>query len=233
MVENVVNRVGVDVNTASPALLTYVAGIGPKLAEKIVAYRDENGPFPPRRAAAKCPGLGPKAFEQAAGFLRIRGGKEPLDATAIHPESYAVARGCPEAAGVKPAIRYERRRLLAQLHAQPASETGRELGVGVPTLTDILGHLVRPGRDPRADAARPDPAHDVLKMEDLARGDAPEGHGPQRGRFRRLRRHRRQAGRPAAPHPDAARHQHWGWRRDRGEIVKVEVERGRIALGWE
>ena len=92
VVESVVNQVGVDANTASPALLTYVAGIGPKLAEKIVAHRNENGPFPNRAALKKVPSLGPKAFEQAAGFLRIRDGDEPLDASAIHPESYTVAR---------------------------------------------------------------------------------------------------------------------------------------------
>ena len=91
-VELVVNRVGVDVNTASPALLTYVAGIGPSLSQKIVAFRDENGPFTNRSRLHKVSGLGPKAFEQAAGFLRIRDGDNPLDASAIHPESYATAR---------------------------------------------------------------------------------------------------------------------------------------------
>ncbi|MCB0049720.1 MAG: helix-hairpin-helix domain-containing protein, partial [Caldilinea sp.] len=92
VVESVVNRVGVDVNTASPALLTHVAGIGPKLAGNIVAHRDENGVFATRAALKKVTGLGPKAFEQSAGFLRVRGGDEALDSSAIHPESYAVAR---------------------------------------------------------------------------------------------------------------------------------------------
>ena len=101
VVEDVVNRVGVDVNTASPALLGYVSGIGAKLAEKIVAYRDEKGIFADREAIRKVPGLGPKAFEQCAGFLRIRGGTNPLDASAIHPESYAVANAVLAIAGVK------------------------------------------------------------------------------------------------------------------------------------
>ena len=91
VVESVVNRVGVDLNTASPALLSHVAGIGPKLAEKIVAYRDQAGPFSERKALQKVSGLGPKVFLQAAGFLRVREGRNPLDASAIHPESYTVA----------------------------------------------------------------------------------------------------------------------------------------------
>ncbi|HZG65164.1 MAG TPA: Tex-like N-terminal domain-containing protein, partial [Herpetosiphonaceae bacterium] len=99
VVESVVNRVGVDVNTASAALLTHVAGVGPKLAERIVAYRDANGPFLDRATLRKVSGLGPKAFEQAAGFLRVRGGSIPLDASAIHPESYAVARALLRRAG--------------------------------------------------------------------------------------------------------------------------------------
>jgi protein Tex len=172
VVEGVVNAVGVDVNTASPALLTYVAGIGPKLAEKIVAHRDGNGAFASRAALKKVSGLGPKAFEQAAGFLRVRGGAEPLDASAIHPESYAVARALLVRAGVSPATPPAERqaaidRLLDEI-AAPA--LAAELGAGLPTLLDILEQLVRPGRDPRADLPPPILRRDVLKMEDLLPG---------------------------------------------------------------
>ena len=101
VVEDVVNRVGVDVNTASPALLAYVAGIGPKLAEKIVSHRDEKGTFKDRNGLKEVAGLGPKAFEQSAGFLRILGGKNPLDASAIHPESYPIANAVIKRMGLK------------------------------------------------------------------------------------------------------------------------------------
>src|SRR5262249_7054769 len=100
VVETVVNRVGVDVNTASPALLTYVAGVGPKLAERIVDYRNGRGPFADRKQLMDVPGLGPKAFQQAAGFLRIRNGNNPLDGSAIHPESYSVAEHVLSRAGL-------------------------------------------------------------------------------------------------------------------------------------
>ena len=172
VVEDVVNQVGVDVNTASPALLTYVAGIGPKLAEKIVAHRDEHGPFRTREALKKVPTLGPKAFEQSAGFLRIPGGDDPLDASAIHPESYAAARAALQRAGVPAGARPEEiRRALAFLRRDvklPA--LAAELGVGELTLTDILDQLALPGRDPRADAPAPILRSDVLKMEDLNPG---------------------------------------------------------------
>jgi uncharacterized protein len=172
VVESVVNRVGVDVNTASPALLTYVAGVGPKLAEKIVAHRQEVGPFRSRQALRQVSGLGPKAFEQAAGFLRIRQGENPLDASAIHPESYAVAIKVLQAAGLSldtpPA---ERKPALDTLLArQPLETLAAELGAGLPTLSDILEQLVRPGRDPRQDLPAPVLRSDVLKMEDLVLG---------------------------------------------------------------
>jgi uncharacterized protein len=172
VVESVVNRVGVDVNTASPALLTYVAGVGPKLAEKIVAHRQEVGPFRSRQALLKVSGLGPKAFEQAAGFLRIRQGENPLDASAIHPESYAVAIKVLQAAGLSldtpPAER--KPALDALLARQPLETLAAELGAGAPTLSDILEQLVRPGRDPRQDLPAPVLRSDVLKMEDLVLG---------------------------------------------------------------
>ncbi len=160
VVETVVNRVGVDVNTASVSLLTYVAGIGPKLAQNIVAHRDENGPFPNRRALKKVAGLGPKAFEQAAGFLRIRDGNEPLDATAIHPESYDLAHAVLDLD--EP---LEQLREPARLH-----QLAEALNAGVPTLADIIEQLLRPGRDPREDLPAPILRSDVLNMEDLMPG---------------------------------------------------------------
>jgi uncharacterized protein len=172
VVESVVNQVGVDVSTASPALLAHVAGIGPKLAEKIVVYRDENGPFPSRQVLKNVPGLGPKAFEQSAGFLRIRDGKEPLDASAIHPESYLVARAVLKKAGISAATPLEERKepLEVLIKKQSVTKLAEELGTGVPTLKDILEQLVRPGRDPRQDAPPPVLRSDVLSMDDLAEG---------------------------------------------------------------
>jgi len=172
VVETVVNRVGVDVNTASAALLTHVAGIGPKLAGNIVAYRDANGPFPDRKALRAVPGLGPKAFEQAAGFLRVREGRNPLDASAIHPESYNVAEAVIRRAGLRLDVPPARREpaLAALLATTPLETLATELGVGVPTLTDILEQLARPGRDPRADLPAPILRSDVLSMSDLKPG---------------------------------------------------------------
>jgi uncharacterized protein len=172
VVEDVVNAVGVDVNTASPALLTYVAGIGPKLAEKMVGMRDERGAFTSREDLRGVPGLGAKAFEQAAGFLRIRDGKNPLDASAIHPESYHVATAVLERAGLDPSATLEQRKEALQTLTREKSveQIAKELDCGVPTLDDILEQLVRPGRDPRQDAPPPILRSDVLKMEDLATG---------------------------------------------------------------
>ncbi len=171
VVEDVVNRVGVDVNTASPALLGYVSGIGTKLAERIVVYRDENGIFTDRESIRSVPGLGPKAYEQCAGFLRIRDGSNPLDASAIHPESYPVANAVLAYAGVKTGTSTEdRRQAISALSARPVADLAAEIGCGVPTLTDILEQLVRPGRDPREDTPAPILRSDVLKMEDLTPG---------------------------------------------------------------
>jgi uncharacterized protein len=172
VVEKVVNRVGVDVNTASPSLLQHVAGIGPKVAANIVTYRDENGPFDRRKDLLKVPGLGPKAFEQSAGFLRIREGRDPLDASAIHPESYSVARALLKMAGISadvpPADREPALRRLRDQHGITA--LAAELGTGVPTLTDIFEQLIRPGRDPREDLPAPILRSDVMTMEELQAG---------------------------------------------------------------
>ena len=172
VVESVVNQVGVDVNTASPALLTYVAGVGPKLAANIVAHRNEHGPFPTRAALKQVAGLGPKAFEQAAGFLRVRNGPEPLDASAIHPESYATARQVLKLAGIDMGTPVAERQaaLDALLQRKPLSVLAKELACGEPTLADILEQIVRPGRDPREDAPPPILRSDVLSMDDLAVG---------------------------------------------------------------
>ena len=169
VVESVVNRVGVDVNTASPALLTYVSGIGPKLAERIVAYRDEYGRFLNRQQLKNVSGLGAKAFEQSAGFLRIREGDNPLDASAIHPESYEAAAAVLARAGLTPhSTPAEREAALRQL--QPDEALAAELGIGLPTLQDIFEQLIRPGRDPREDLPPPILRSDVLSMDDLTPG---------------------------------------------------------------
>ena len=172
VVESVVNRVGVDVNTASPALLSHVSGIGPKLAQSIVDHRDKHGPFPNRASLMDVPGLGPRSFEQAAGFLRIHGGDNPLDASAIHPESYAVAQALLKKAGLSAATPpQEREQPLARLlQQQSLEELAEELDTGVPTLSDIMEQLVRPGRDPRQDAPAPILRSDVLSMDDLRPG---------------------------------------------------------------
>ena len=172
VVESVVNQVGVDVNTASPALLTYVSGIGPKLSERIVNYREENGPFLDRKTIKKVSGLGPKTFQQATGFLRIRDGKNPLDSSAIHPESYKVAKALLKRAGVtmKDSLR-QREQALTRLRQQHTLTTlAAELGTGVPTLSDIFEQLIRPGRDPREDLPPPILRSDVLTMQDLKPG---------------------------------------------------------------
>jgi len=172
VVESVVNSVGVEVNTASAPLLTYVSGIGAKLAEKAVAYREEHGKFSSRKELRKIPGLGPKAFEQAAGFLRIRDGDNPLDASAIHPESYAAAEKMLKLAGLDLQAKPEQRKpalddLLTRI---PLEKLADRLDTGAPTLRDILDQLVRPGRDPRQDLPAPVLRSDIMKMEDLVTG---------------------------------------------------------------
>jgi uncharacterized protein len=172
VVESVVNSVGVDINTASPSLLERVSGIGPKLAERIVSYREENGTFKNRKQLKEVSGLGPKAFEQSAGFLRIRGGDEPMDASAIHPESYTAAAAVLKLAGTSmTAPADEKRQALDQLRKNtPIKRLAEQIGIGEMTLTDIFEQLVRPGRDPRGDLPTPILRSDVLSMEDLATG---------------------------------------------------------------
>ncbi|MBI5300545.1 MAG: RNA-binding transcriptional accessory protein [Chloroflexi bacterium] len=170
VVESVVNAVGVDVNTASPALLRYVAGVGPKLAGAIVAHREANGAFWNRAALRKVKGLGPKAFEQAAGFLRVSDGDEPLDNTAIHPESYPVVRNLFTLMDAPSAARDVPARLAAFRQHNALGDIAQILGCGEPTLADIFDQLARPGRDPRDELPKPILRRDVLKLEDLQTG---------------------------------------------------------------
>jgi len=162
-VESCVNSVGVDVNTASPALLSYVAGIGPKLAERIVEYRDEHGRFESRKQLTKVPKLGAKAFEQAAGFLRIREGRDPLDASAVHPESYHVVQRMARHLDVPAATLVGNAALVAQLDARDFVQDD----VGLPTVQDILAELAKPGRDPRKEFRTAEFAEGVREIQDL------------------------------------------------------------------
>ena len=169
VVELVVNRIGVDLNTASASLLTHIAGIGPKLSEKIIAHRDENGAFGNRSQLQKVNGLGPKAYEQCAGFLRVYQSSNDLDATAIHPESYPIARKVLELANINMNMSdAEREAGLATL--PPLAKLATQLKTGVPTLSDIIEQLKRPGRDPRIDITPPLLRKDVLSLGDLNTG---------------------------------------------------------------
>jgi uncharacterized protein len=182
VVESVVNYVGVDVNTASPALLGYVAGLTKRTAANVVAHRDAHGPYQTRKALLKVKGLGPKSFEQAAGFMRIPGGAQPLDRTAIHPESYPVVDRLfawlevPSDRADPMRMPADVRRRLARLLGRPDLEPiAQTLEVGLPTLRDILESLLKPGRDPRDDLPPPILRQDVLKMEDLEEGMVLQG----------------------------------------------------------
>ena len=170
VVEDVVNRVGVNVNTASASLLGYVSGITATVARNIVTYREEHGAFKDRRELKKVPQLGPKAFLNAAGFLRIVGGANPLDATAVHPESYPVATALLERAGVG-AEELTRGGVpdIAQRAGSVATLAG-ELDCGVMTLIDIVAELEKPGRDPRDDAPEVVFSRAALSIDDLEAG---------------------------------------------------------------
>lgn len=234
VVESVVNQVGVELNSASPSLLAYVAGIGAKLAERIVAHRNEHGPFGTRATLLGVQGLGPKTYEQAAGFLRIRDGVESLDATAIHPESYPAARKVLRIAGIDAEAGLdERQRVLDTLAKTiPVDDLSAQVGVGVPTLKDILEQLARPGRDPREDLPPPILRTDVLSMEDLVPGMVLSGtvrNVVDFGAFVDIGvkqdglLHRSQI--PRGEHLKA------------GQVIQVEIlnvdpDRGRISLGW-
>jgi uncharacterized protein len=170
VIESVVNSVGVNVNTASPALLTHIAGLTRRTAESIVTQRDSKGPFRARDELLEVRGLGPKAFEQAAGFLRVLGGTNPLDNTGIHPESYPVVERLLarlELAADDPALPSKIAKQAPKLNI---AALAKELGTGEPTLRDILDALAKPGRDPRDDLPAPILRQDVLSMEDLHAG---------------------------------------------------------------
>ena len=170
VVEDVVNRVGVDVNTASASLLGYVSGITQPVAKNIVAYREENGVFTDRNQLKKVPKLGPKAFEQCAGFLRISGGKNPLDATSVHPESYAVATQVLERAGVTAADLAAGGIPDIDKRVGNVATLAGELGCGFMTLIDIVDELKKPGRDPRDDAPEVVFSRAALSIDDLQPG---------------------------------------------------------------
>ena len=171
VVESCVNAVGVELSTASPSLLSHVAGVGPALAKNIAAYRDENG-IPTRAALKKVPKLGPRAFEQCAGFLRVRESKNPLDATGVHPESYAAAKELIETLGYELADMRggAPEDFAAKVKLFGAERLAEKLGLGLPTLNDIVAELVKPGRDPRDDLPPVLLRSDVLSMDDLAPG---------------------------------------------------------------
>lgn len=174
VVESAVNHVGVDVNTASPSLLSYVAGVNATIAKNIVKYREENGKFTNRKQLQKVPRLGAKSYEQCIGFLRIPGGENTLDRTPIHPESYPVVDRLFRELSLD-VNQLGSKEVASQLEAQNAEELAVKLNVGVPTLRDILESLQRPGRDPREELPLPIFRTDVLKIEDLVPGMEMQG----------------------------------------------------------
>ena len=173
VVEDSVNKVGVDVNTATPSLLSYVSGINSTIAKNIVKYRDENGKLKNRKQLLKVPKLGKVAFEQCAGFLRIMDGDNPLEITAVHPESYEATEKLLASIGFdKNDLRDKEKlqNLREKLKTIDIPKTAKELGIGEMTLTDIISELSKPGRDPREDMPKPILRSDVLKLEDLKEG---------------------------------------------------------------
>ncbi len=178
VVESCVNHVGVELNTASVELLTYVAGVNAAVAKNIVARRDECGPFTDRRQLLKVPRLGQATFTQCAGFLRLAGGDNPLDNTPVHPESYHLAEAILARLGFAVADLADRERLALLQAALPkanAAELAAALGAGEPTVRDILAALVRPGRDPREDLPPPLTRKNIVKLSDLAGGSVVKG----------------------------------------------------------
>lgn len=170
VVEDCVNKVGVDLNTASAALLEHISGITGTIAKNIVAYREANGKFMSRRDLLKVPKLGPKAYEQCAGFMRITGGKNPLDATSVHPESYEAATAILKKTGFTPEDITSGNIKGLSLIINDYKKLSDELGVGEFTLKDIVKELEKPGRDPRDEMPKPILKSDVLSMEDLKPG---------------------------------------------------------------
>lgn len=170
VVEDCVNKVGVDLNTASAPLLSYISGISSAIAKNIVAYREENGSFTNRRQLLKVPKLGPKAYEQCAGFMRITGGNNPLDATGVHPESYEAAEKLLDRQGFRMEDITGGKLTGLSLTIKDYRKLAEELGIGEITLRDIVKELEKPGRDPREEMPRPILRTDVLEMKDLKEG---------------------------------------------------------------
>ncbi|HXG11903.1 MAG TPA: Tex-like N-terminal domain-containing protein, partial [Gemmataceae bacterium] len=173
VIESCVNQVGVDLNTASVPLLRHVSGLNQLVARELVEYRKQHGPFRSREQLLQVPGIGPARYVQAAGFLKITNGDEPLDQTWIHPESYPATRQLLSELGYTPDVLRDRQKLeelREKLKAVPVEETAARLGIGVPTLRDILDALARPGRDPREDLPPPIFKKGILKLEDLRPG---------------------------------------------------------------
>ncbi|MCD8325732.1 MAG: RNA-binding transcriptional accessory protein [Lachnospiraceae bacterium] len=168
VVEDCVNRVGVDLNTASAPLMEHISGITKTIARNIVAYREENGRFQNRKELLKVPKLGPKAYEQCAGFMRITGGTEPLDSTSIHPESYEAAGKLLQSLGMTKETLASRGG--KQIRIRDYQKTAQQIGIGEPTLRDMVKELNRPGRDPREEMPKPILRTDVLEMKDLQEG---------------------------------------------------------------
>ncbi len=173
VVEDCVNAIGVNLNTASGALLSYISGISSKIADNIVKYREENGAFKSRNQLLKVSGLGPKAYENAAGFLRIPDGKEPLDNTAVHPESYPIAKEILKE--VKGSDDAETKENLKKLTDQDIKAMAERLEVGVPTLSDIIHELIQPSRDPRENAKTAHLTEGVTDIKDIQKGAIMEG----------------------------------------------------------
>lgn len=170
VVEDCVNSVGVDLNTASFSLLEYISGVSKPIAKNIVAYREKNGAFKSRKELLSVPKLGPKAYEQCAGFLRVSGGDEILDATSVHPESYKAARALMDKLGLtEQELRCGGMRGIAK-KIHNTAQMAAELGIGEPTLLDIVRELEKPGRDPREELEKPILRSDVLEMKDLKEG---------------------------------------------------------------
>ena len=170
VVEDCVNRVGVDLNTASASLLEYISGISKVIAKNIVTYREENGAFTARSQLLKVAKLGPKAYEQSAGFMRISDGKNPLDATGVHPESYAATKALLEKTGYTLEDVKNRNVVGISKKIRDYKKLAEELEIGELTLRDIVKELEKPARDPRDDMPKPILRSDVLEMKDLTPG---------------------------------------------------------------
>lgn len=170
VVEDCVNKVGVDLNTASYSLLEYISGISKVIAKNIVDYREQNGKFTNRKQLLKVAKLGPKAYEQCAGFMRITDGENPLDITSVHPESYEVAEKLLEKLGFDLSFLKNNKLVGLSLMVKDYGKMSKELGVGEITLRDIVKELEKPARDPRDEMPKPILKSDVLEMKDLKEG---------------------------------------------------------------